>query len=243
MKSLCLHGTVIDLDIKNISLVITDPPLFNDYNIKESFSKNNVTNITDRDEYNKTIENYFYNIFLKTKDDSHIVLGHLGKSFKDNNNYKQLFLFFENNGYYFNEIILVRHRIGAKKWFVFSKNNKDTIQQIEFNIGKHLKKTPFGKKFDYVGPNSENTIKFIIDRYSKDEDIVLDPFGGSGTVMCVAAALNRYGINIEIEKEIHDFALSKINDLNYINKIIELPIPNFNQKKFLKKEIIDAYIS
>ena len=48
--------------------------------------------------------------------------------------------------------------------------------------------------------------KRLIEMFSKPNDIVLDPFGGSGTTVCEAYSLKRNGITVDISEEQTDLA-------------------------------------
>ena len=50
----------------------------------------------------------------------------------------------------------------------------------------------------HVCPLQLDIVERIINRYSNEGDIVLDPFGGIGTVALTAMKMNRYGISIEL---------------------------------------------
>lgn len=59
---------------------------------------------------------------------------------------------------------------------------------------------------------------WFIRLFTKEGDVVLDPFLGSGTTSVVAISLDRNSIGIEIKKEYYDLAIENIN--GEINKII-----------------------
>jgi DNA modification methylase len=48
--------------------------------------------------------------------------------------------------------------------------------------------------------------KRLIEMFSKPNDIVLDPFGGSGTTVCEAYSLKRNGISIDVSEQQTDLA-------------------------------------
>ena len=58
---------------------------------------------------------------------------------------------------------------------------------------------------------------WFIKLFTKEGDVVLDPFLGSGTTSIAALSLDRNSIGIEIKKEYHDLAIKNINQ--EINKI------------------------
>ncbi len=57
----------------------------------------------------------------------------------------------------------------------------------------------------------EMLLERIIKASSNEGDIVLDPFGGTGTTAVVAKRLNRKYITIEISKKYHDIILKRLN--------------------------------
>src|SRR3989344_3476508 len=52
---------------------------------------------------------------------------------------------------------------------------------------------------------------WFIKLFTKEGDVVLDPFLGSGTTSIAALSLDRNSIGIEIKKEYHDLAIKNIN--------------------------------
>ncbi len=66
-------------------------------------------------------------------------------------------------------------------------------------IGKHPCQMP------------ENLLELIIKASSNQGDIVLDPFGGTGTTAAVAKKLGRNFITIEISKEYHNIISQRLN--------------------------------
>ena len=81
--------------------------------------------------------------------------------------------------------------------------SQEKMKQIfKGNIGKKLTKHPT-EKYDWM-------IKPIIERHSKKDDLVLDPFLGSGTTAVVCEQLNRRWIGIEINMEYCDMVKKRI---------------------------------
>lgn len=58
----------------------------------------------------------------------------------------------------------------------------------------------------------EELYRWLIERYTKEGDVVLDPTAGSFTCVSVATALNRKAIGIEMNKEYFEKAKKKIED-------------------------------
>ena len=53
----------------------------------------------------------------------------------------------------------------------------------------------------------------ILENFSKEEDIIYDPFMGTGTTAIVAKKMNRYYIGSEISSEYCELANSKLKEL------------------------------
>lgn len=71
-------------------------------------------------------------------------------------------------------------------------------------------------KGDYRGNCSPQVPKNLILKYTKEGDIVLDPFCGSGTTIIECKLLNRKGIGIDINEESLKLTKNRL-DFNYEN--------------------------
>lgn len=71
-------------------------------------------------------------------------------------------------------------------------------------------------KGDYRGNCSPQVPRNLILKYTKEEDIVLDPFCGSGTAIIECKLLNRKGIGIDINEESLKLTKNRL-DFNYEN--------------------------
>lgn len=63
----------------------------------------------------------------------------------------------------------------------------------------------------------ENLLERIIKTSSKENDIVLDPFGGTGTTAAVAKRLKRNYITMDISKKYFDVITKRLNEESLIN--------------------------
>jgi site-specific DNA-methyltransferase (adenine-specific) len=116
-----------------------------------------------------------------------------------------------------------------KKRFVF--NDKDIrVPSARQLIYKDKRANPIGKIPDDVWQFSrvcgtfkeriekhpcqmpEGLLELIIKASSNKGDLVLDPFGGTGTTAAAAKKLNRNFITIEISKEYYEIILKRLND-------------------------------
>jgi site-specific DNA-methyltransferase (adenine-specific) len=57
-------------------------------------------------------------------------------------------------------------------------------------------------------------LKRIVASSSNENDIVLDPFNGSGTTGVAAKLLNRRYVGIDMEKKFLDITISRLNSIN-----------------------------
>lgn len=119
-------------------------------------------------------------------------------------------------------------------WFVKGKNwvfNYDKVKKINPNKTKDGNDKQMRDFFDFIylpivqgserlkGENNralhptqkpERLLELIILASSNDEDLVLDPFFGTGTTGVVSKRLNRNWIGIEKNKEYYEMALKRI---------------------------------
>lgn len=77
------------------------------------------------------------------------------------------------------------------------------------------------ERYDHETQKPVELLKRIILSSSKEEDLVLDPFGGSGTTFAVAEALNRKWLGAELNKEYCDIIKNRVSDTNHISRIRE----------------------
>jgi len=67
-------------------------------------------------------------------------------------------------------------------------------------------------------------LRRIILASTKQGDVILDPFAGSGTTGVIAGKFNRQFVGIEIEKEFCELAIKRINAIIF-QKMTEMPKP------------------
>lgn len=95
-------------------------------------------------------------------------------------------------------------------------------------------------KGDYRGNCSPQVPRNLILKYTKQDDIVLDPFCGSGTTMIECKLLKRKGIGIDINEKALKIASNRLNfDYNneYTPKLIKTS--SINLQKFIPSNKID----
>ena len=104
-----------------------------------------------------------------------------------------------------------RSCIEESVWFSKEKykinfiNQKEMKQIFKGNIGRKQTKHPT-EKYQWM-------IKPLIERHSNENDIVLDPFLGSGTTAVACEKLNRRWIGIEINPDYCEISKKRINTI------------------------------
>lgn len=96
------------------------------------------------------------------------------------------------------------------------KKGTDTIKRDEFlEFTKSIWKmnTESAKRVKHPAPFPEELPHRLINLYSFKDDIVLDPFMGSGTTAVAALKNNRHFIGYEINEEYNQIALKRIQDV------------------------------
>ncbi len=110
-------------------------------------------------------------------------------------------------------------------------NGKQMRNLWEMPTARHLTNHPTEKP--------ESLLKRIILLGSKDGDIILDPFMGSGTTGVVAKKLNRKFIGIELDDYYFNIATNRINSTPLYNKLFFEEKISSNEIK--NKLIIESY--
>lgn len=185
----------------SIDIIFTDPPY--------GLNKNGVRNDSDL--------SLFYNVMPECdrvlKNNSFFI------TFFSTKFLPQLF---KNNPFdYFWQIVLycpegrVKSPIGYTKYmscFIFKKGkpkiihwNKDIFIDTP---GKMIE--PDEGYIDHPTPKPKHFIKEILKMFTKDNDLILDPFIGSGSTAMACLQLNRKFIGFEIEEKYYKIALGRI---------------------------------
>lgn len=95
---------------------------------------------------------------------------------------------------------------------VFNNENRMIMDYIESSTPKSLEKQ-YGK---HPTQKPIQVIEYLIKILSNEEDLVLDPFMGSGTTGKSAIKLNRRFIGIELNKKYFEIAEKRISSINPI---------------------------
>lgn len=96
------------------------------------------------------------------------------------------------------------------------KINTSNTKTIELNVWKidcgYMKSTKDKEAYQHSAIFPEKLAYNHIISWSNENDVIFDPFLGSGTTGKVAKQLNRNFIGIEVSKEYFDLATSRINN-------------------------------
>ena len=184
-----------DMPDNCVDLVLTDPP----YGIN-----------MDYDNYNDTFDNWQYLIKDAIDQFYRICKGFIliptskieGERFLYNMNpFWRICWYKGSTG--------ARTVLGFKDWemiFVFTKHPKNLFIHDYF---KYTPKTQ--KEFKHPCPKPDEWGKWCIDKFSDQNDIVFDPFLGSGTTAVACAELDRQFIGVEISQEYCDIAQKRVD--------------------------------
>ncbi len=185
----------------SVDVVITDPPY--------GLNKKGIQNDTDLSifynvlpECNRVLKNNsFFITFFSTK--------FLPQLFKDNpfNYFWQVVLYCPEGS--------VKSPIGYTKFmscFVFKKGNPKIIRWNKDIFvdtpGKMIE--PDEGYIYHPTPKPKHFIKEILKMFSNENDLILDPFIGSGSTAVACLQLNRRFIGFEIEEKYYKIALERV---------------------------------
>jgi len=116
-------------------------------------------------------------------------------------------------------IIWARKHIKISHTFNYNKmkewDDKIASQGKQMRSIWHIPLTPMREKTHGKHPTQKpiELLKRIIISSTNENDLILDPFNGSGTTGVVALELNRQYIGIDKEKDFLDLTLKRINSL------------------------------
>ena len=113
----------------------------------------------------------------------------------------------------------------AEKIYPFLSVSKASVAEKNVGLDEFESKNKWGKGGSGVGiTERSNTIQqnthvtaknitlfaYLLKLFSKENDVVLDPYCGSGTTLIACELTNRHYIGIELEKEYYDIALARV---------------------------------
>ena len=76
--------------------------------------------------------------------------------------------------------------------------------------GKMTDSSSNGQQAPHPSPRKLDHVKWLVSRWSDPEDVIVDPFMGSGTTLVAAKHLGRRAIGIEIEEKYAEMAAKRL---------------------------------
>lgn len=202
-----------NLPDNSVDLIVTDPP----YNLKKDFENDNLT----EEEFISFLVPIFNELYRVIKDKYSVII------FFDSGQklplfWKTLFaskLNFQKacNFYKPNDCSMPHNRILRKSevFYVCSKtkqlNHGGEKYIHDCLIGNHISKD---KRFFHPTVKNIHIIKEIIRSSSLENDIILDPFIGSGTTAVACRELKRQFIGFELSQEYVDIANKRLKRIS-----------------------------
>lgn len=76
--------------------------------------------------------------------------------------------------------------------------------------GRYIDTTSDGKQANHPTPRKLKHVEWLINRWSDPDDVIYDPFMGSGTTLVAAKAHGRRAIGVEIEEKYCEVAANRL---------------------------------
>ena len=189
---------------ESINCIITDPPY--------GLNKEGIANDADLSlfynglsEFNRVLKkDSFFITFFSTK--------YLPKLFVNNpfSYFWQIILYCPTGG--------VNSPIGFTKFmscFIFKKGNPKVVKRNKdiFNDTPGKMVEPDEGFINHPTPKPKHFVKEIVNMFTHEGDIILDPFVGSGSTVLACKLLNRNYIGFEINKNYVNLARNRLKDI------------------------------
>lgn len=231
----CLEG-IKQLNDKSIQLIVTSPP----YNLNDKRYYKNYKDNKSSLEYINWLRDINKELFRVLKDDGVYCLN---LSYNRNSSFEYIKIINDciDMGFILRETVswlkkgfpITEKRNFTRDFefiFILSKSNdyKTTqkVNQVISNVWriKNLKvqKINSKEKFESSLNNATFPIRFpmtCMDYFTEENDVVLDPFMGTGTTSLASFDKNRKCIGFEIDKETFDLSIERLKDYKKQNKL------------------------
>jgi DNA modification methylase len=208
-----------ELDDNSIDCVITSPPYFNSNKKYQRGSGFHYSQ--DIGEPLFVIQDFFESIKDKLKDDGIICLN-LGFSYGETGvmrPFDVLERLRKKNGYFVNDILIwhknnpipLQNRLTNAIEYIFILSKQPQIKYQTKEYTHNVFKFPVDK-----GNGVHSAVfplelpKICLEHFTKENDLILDPFMGSGTTALACLNMNRNYIGFEINQSYIDFAEKRI---------------------------------
>jgi DNA modification methylase len=104
-------------------------------------------------------------------------------------------------------------------------------EKIYAGIPDFIYANPEQDKEGHDCPKPEKLVMFFINAYTKENELVFDPFLGGGTTMVAAKMLNRKGLGCELSEKYCAIAANRVSR--------EMAIPNVVVKQLIQEEMFN----
>lgn len=218
-KNCCGIELIRSLEKESVDLILTDPP----YNIsKENNFKTMGRGGIDFGEWDKGFDLYSWidETFSKIKKGGSLII------FNDWKNIGEIAKYAENQGFEIKDMLrwektnpMPRNRdrryitdYETAVWLVKPKS-KWTFNRLSesYDRPKLSYASPQGKKRIHPTQKPVELLEELILRHSNPEDLIVDPFAGSGSCYNACASTNRNFLGAEIDEEMYNKALPLLN--------------------------------
>jgi len=257
----CIEG-IKYLPDNIIDLVITDPPFAIEFKAKKNNYHRKSTRVLEgyneipKEKYYDFTVRWMKEVYRVLKDSGSMYV------FSGWNNLKQVLMAIDDIGFIIVNHIIWKYQFGVvtQRKFITSHYHclyvcKNDEKRKFFPYARYGKEVcnEKGNKLHYIDKEDvwiinreywtgaqktptklpSELIKKIIMYSSEENDVVLDPFLGSGQVAIVSKMLNRKFIGFEIVKEYYEFAQKRLNENIYKIKV--------NKEDFEKQKLITEF--
>lgn len=191
------------LDDNSIDTILTDPP----YGVGKSFKNDNLSD-ENLYKYLSNLSKEFkrvckYNLLIDApKNKLPLFLNAFGEW-----NYEYLIVLHETNGMRNGKVGF--NNCGIALWFT---NNKRKINRYRDVLSESIINNK--KEFSHPSPKNIKHYSKLVQMFSDENDIILDPFMGSGTTAIACLQLERNFIGFELSQEYCDIADERLRKLN-----------------------------
>jgi len=112
--------------------------------------------------------------------------------------------------------------MNAAENFIIATKNKGSGHHFNYELGQSTDCFVSSVSFEHLHPTQKplDLIEWILKYWSFENDVVLDPFLGSGTTAVTCKMLNRRYIGFELEKEYYDIANKRLKEISVVHKWI-----------------------
>ena len=97
---------------------------------------------------------------------------------------------------------------------------RDKLPKFNNNGQMVFNHMPFGRDREKIHPTQKplSVLKKLIELFTDEGDVVIDPVAGSGSTLLAAKILNRHSYGFEIKKDFYIEAIKNINETKTIIK-------------------------